>query len=78
LFDQPLQADVTADLKSKLLALQEKQQPGDTAVAVTKRMDTEKVEVKGNFEESEQESFARFQGKPAFLALKAGEILLEH
>jgi hypothetical protein len=33
-FDDPLQADVSADLKTEMVTLKEEQQPRDTAVAV--------------------------------------------
>jgi len=33
-FDDPLQADVSADLKAEMVTLKEEQQPRDTAVAV--------------------------------------------
>jgi hypothetical protein len=49
LFDQTFQAEVTADLIAKLLALQEEQYLGNTTVSVAKRMDTEKVEVKRHY-----------------------------
>ena len=44
-FDDPLQADVSADLKADMVALKEQRQPRDAAVAVPKRVNAKKIEV---------------------------------
>jgi hypothetical protein len=45
LLDQPLQADVPTDLETKLIALQQPEQARDPAIAISERVDAQKVEV---------------------------------
>jgi hypothetical protein len=44
---QTFQADVSPDLKPKMVTLQEQKKTGDTPVSVTEGMDTEKIKVEG-------------------------------
>ncbi len=47
LFDETLQTDVSADLESQMVALQEQKEPRNTPVSVTERMYAKKIKIKG-------------------------------
>ena len=47
LFNKALQADIAPDLDSEMVTLQEHKEPGHPAVAVTKRVDAQKIQVEG-------------------------------
>jgi hypothetical protein len=46
LFDESLQTNVATNFITQVIALEQEDKPGNSAIAVPKRMDTEEVEVK--------------------------------
>ena len=46
LLDQPLETDVASDFVAEVITLQQEQEPRNPTVAVTKRMDAEKIQIK--------------------------------
>ena len=47
LFDQPLQADIAPDFIAEMVGLQQEQQAGNPAVAVSEGMDAKEIEIEG-------------------------------
>ena len=44
-FDEPLNADVAADIISKVVALKQQQKTGNTAVSIAERVNTEEIQI---------------------------------